>query len=94
MLEIKLPDQYSLEQNYPNPFNASTTINYSLPYPGNVKLDIYDILGRKVETLIEKQQQAGYHHVIWNAKDISTGMYFYKLQAGDYIETKKMVLLK
>ena len=57
-------------------------------------IDIYDILGCKVKTLIDQKQQAGYHQIIWNADDHTCGMYFYKLQAGDYIETKKMILLK
>jgi len=88
------PNQICFSQNYPNPFNASTTINYSLSYPGNVKIIIYDILGRKVSTLVDKYQPAGYHQAIWRADDFASGMYFYKLQAGDYNETKKLLLLK
>jgi len=83
-----------LSQNYPNPFNASTTINYGLPRQSHVSIVIYDILGRKVTTLIDKLQPAGYHQTIWNADDFSSGLYFYKLQAGDYIETKTMMLIK
>ncbi|MCP4580458.1 MAG: T9SS type A sorting domain-containing protein [candidate division Zixibacteria bacterium] len=86
--------RYTLAQNYPNPFNASTTIKYELPNQARVTIDIYDILGRKVTTLIDRQQQAGYHQAIWQADDFSSGMYFYKIQAGDYIESKKMLLLK
>ncbi|MCP4584114.1 MAG: T9SS type A sorting domain-containing protein [candidate division Zixibacteria bacterium] len=89
-----LPNNISISQNYPNPFNAATTINYELPYQSHVMMEIYNILGRKVTMLIDKQQQAGYHKAIWNADDFSSGMYFYKLQAGDYTETKAMTLMK
>jgi glucuronoarabinoxylan endo-1,4-beta-xylanase len=89
-----IPSRLSLEQNYPNPFNASTTIHYIMPRASDVTINIYDILGRKVTTLHDGLQQAGYHQVIWKAKDLSSGVYFYKLQAGDYVETKKMTLLK
>ncbi|MEE9119299.1 MAG: T9SS type A sorting domain-containing protein [Calditrichia bacterium] len=89
-----LPRKYLLNQNYPNPFNASTTIQYSLPSASDVTIDIYDLLDRKVETLVQGEQKAGHHQVIWGAKDQSSGIYFYRIQAGDYAETKKMVLLK
>jgi len=92
--EPKLPIQFSLSQNYPNPFNASTTISYTLPCQSDVTLDIYDILGRKVQTLVSRNQPAGYHRVIWQANEFTSGIYFYKLQAGEYIETKKMMLLR
>ena len=88
------PLAFRLAQNYPNSFNATTTIQYNLPEPSHVTIDIYDILGRKVETLVNAKQEAGCHQIIWNAKDASSGVYFYKIQAGDYAETKKMVLLK
>ncbi|MCP4581863.1 MAG: T9SS type A sorting domain-containing protein [candidate division Zixibacteria bacterium] len=89
-----IPDKISISQNYPNPFNASTTIKYELPSQSHVTIEIYDIIGRKVRTLIERQQPPGYHQAIWQADDFSSGMYFYKLQAGDLIQTKKMLLLK
>jgi len=89
-----LPDDFKLFQNHPNPFNARTTIRYNLNIPTDVVIDIYDILGRKVETLISIKQPAGEHQVIWDAMDKSSGMYFYKLQAGNYSEAKKMLLLK
>ena len=79
---------------YPNPFNALTTIRYNLLSASNVRIDIYDILGCKVETLIDKQQPTGYHRVIWDAGDYSSGVYFYKFQAGDFSESRKMILLK
>ena len=81
-------------ENYPNPFNATTTIQYNLPMASDVTIDIYDLLGNKVETLIDKNQQAGYHRVIWNADDFSSGMYFYKIQARDFMDSRKMLLLK
>jgi len=90
----QLTNHIALFQNYPNPFNASTVIKYELPRRSQVTIEIYDILGRKASTLIDKQQPAGYHQAIWRADDFSSGMYFYKLQAGDYTETKKMLLLK
>ena len=90
----EIPMQFLLSQNYPNPFNASTVIRYSLPQASDVKIAIYDILGRKVETLVQEDQPAGYHHVTWDASNQSSGLYFYRIQAGEYAETRKMVLLK
>jgi hypothetical protein len=89
-----LPVRFAIRQNYPNPFNAATTIKYELPYQSRVTIVIYDILGRKVGTLVDGLQPAGYHQVIWNAKDLSSGVYFYKLQTGIYNEAKKMMLIK
>ena len=90
----EMPMQFLLSQNYPNPFNATTVIQYNLPSASNVRIDIYDILGRKVETLVQGEQPAGYHQVVWDTEDISSGMYFYRIQAGEYAETRKMVVLK
>ena len=90
----QLPKRFTLSQNYPNPFNVSTVIRYNLPEPSAVTINIYDILGRKVQTLIDKYQSAGHHQVIWQADEFSSGIYFYKLTAGDFENTKKMVLLK
>jgi len=89
-----LPDDFSLSQNYPNPFNAMTTISYVIPYKSTVTIDIYNALGRNVDVLIEQQQQPGYHQAIWNAANFSSGVYFYKLQADNYTDTRKMILLK
>ncbi len=89
-----LPDRLELHQNYPNPFNARTTIRYDLPEPRDITIDIYDNLGRKVETLVKKIQGAGRHQVAWNAAEKSSGAYFYRIRAGGYTETKRMVLLK
>jgi photosystem II stability/assembly factor-like uncharacterized protein len=86
--------EYRLDQNYPNPFNPTTTIRYSLPKSTNVKLVIYDLLGREITTLVNEEQSAGWKEVEWNAKDVSSGIYFYKIQAGSFVETKKMMILK
>jgi predicted outer membrane repeat protein len=88
------PSGYFLIDNYPNPFNAFTTIHYNIPEASNVSIEIYDELGRLVTTLIQVEQSAGNHDVSWNASDVASGLYFYKIQAGDIIETNKMILLK
>ena len=80
--------------NYPNPFNPSTTIKYNLPTEAQVKLEIYDILGRQIATLEDGQKPAGYHQIVWDASDMSSGVYFYKLTAGNYNETRRMMLVK
>ncbi|MBD3234835.1 MAG: T9SS type A sorting domain-containing protein [candidate division Zixibacteria bacterium] len=79
---------------YPNPFNAITTISYQLPVSSKVNLDIYNVLGRRVETLINGNVEAGYHSVSWDASNYSSGVYFYKLKIGDKVITKRMTLLK
>ena len=89
-----LPIVYSLSQNYPNPFNPSTTIKFGLPKAGNVSLVVYDILGRKVTELVNGDLTAGYHTINFNASDLSSGVYFYRLQAGDFVSVKKLMLLK
>ena len=93
------PEEFSLRQNYPNPFNPVTTLRYDLPENGHITITIYDMLGREVKTLINQTQDAGYRSIIWNAtndydKPVSAGIYLYQIQAGEYISTKKMVLLK
>ena len=88
-----LPGNFHLS-NYPNPFNATTNINYQLPADSWVKLEVYNLLGQKVATLVEEGQEAGYESVIWDASEVSSGLYFYKLTAGDYTEAKRMMLVK
>jgi hypothetical protein len=88
------PNSFSLSPAYPNPFNSSTTISYDLPQQSDVVIAIYDLLGRKVETLIAGWQSAGSHSVVWDAKDASSGVYFYHIEAGDYEQTRKCVLLR
>ena len=89
-----LPESFLHLQNYPNPFNASTTIRFVLPVPGDVQLAVYDLLGRKVRTLKNEYEQAGTHKVTFDASGLSSGVYFYRLQAGNLVETNRMVLLK
>jgi len=88
------PKQFALEQNYPNPFNPSTTIRYQLPVASEVKLEVYDVLGKKIATLVNERQSAGSYQVVWNASGLSSGTYFYRLQAGTFTQTKKMILVK
>ena len=89
-----VPGSPTLQQNYPNPFNPSTTINYSLPANSRVVLKVYDLLGREVRTLVDEKQNAGYHNVTFQAAGLPSGVYFYRLQAATYSETKKLLLLK
>lgn len=89
-----IPEQFALLENYPNPFNASTVIRYQLPRPCPVRLEVFDISGRKVATLVDEKQEAGYKVAIWNGKEAASGFYFYKLTAGDFSETKKMIILR
>ncbi|MFQ5868854.1 MAG: DUF362 domain-containing protein [Candidatus Zixiibacteriota bacterium] len=89
-----IPKEYALLGNYPNPFNATTTIGYQLPVGSDVKLEIYDLQGQKVTTLVEGHIPAGSHRVSWDASSFSSGIYFYKLTAGDKASTRRMTLLK
>lgn len=89
-----IPLNYSLSRNYPNPFNPITKISYSVPQAGEVRLVVYDLLGREVNTLVNDYKNAGTYQVTFNAKDFPSGVYFYSIQAGSYTKTNKMVLLK
>ena len=95
-----IPKEYSLYQNYPNPFNPTTTIKYDIPYLGTglalsaVTLKVYDILGREVATLVNEYKPAGSYEQVFNASSLASGVYVYKLQAGDFVNSKKMMLLK
>jgi hypothetical protein len=94
-----LPYRFELSQNYPNPFNPVTTIEYNLPRRSHVTIEIYNILGQKVRTLIDREESAGSYAITWDGRtnigqQAATGVYLYRLQAGDHIETKKMLLLK
>ena len=94
-----LPTSYMIHQNYPNPFNPVTTLRYDLPEDALVNITIYDMMGRQVSTLVSSQQSAGYKSVQWNATNdkgapVSAGLYLYTIQAGEFRQTKKMVLLK
>ena len=92
--ETSIPEYFDLYQNYPNPFNPNTVIKYQLPEPTRVILEIYDVLGRKVATLVDINQEAGYYEVPWNAANFSSGIYIYRIQAGKFVATKKLLLLK
>jgi photosystem II stability/assembly factor-like uncharacterized protein len=92
--ENVLPSEYRLEQNYPNPFNPTTSINYSIAKEGLVTLKIYNIIGEEVITLVNENMQVGNYSVSLSATNLSSGIYLYKLSAGSYVETKKMILLK
>jgi len=97
--KFDIPIKYSLSQAYPNPFNPVTTLRYDLPEQATVNIIIYDMLGREVRTLVNTTQDAGFKSVIWNAtndygKPVSAGVYLYQIQAGEFVQTRKMVLLK
>ncbi len=91
---IGLPKEYSLSQNYPNPFNPVTTINYQIPKDGFVSLKVYDILGKEIATLVNSDKAQGKYTVEFDGSRFASGMYIYKLQSGDFVETRKMMLLK
>ncbi|NWF89323.1 MAG: T9SS type A sorting domain-containing protein [Ignavibacteriaceae bacterium] len=91
---IELPSFYSLEQNYPNPFNLVTTINYKLPKESYVVLKVFDVLGREIITLEDEEKSAGAYSVIFNASQLTSGVYFYRLQAGKFAQVQKMIYLK
>ncbi len=89
-----MPVKFSLSQNYPNPFNPTTTIEYSLGRESFVRLKIYDVLGREITTLVQERMAAGKHTVQFDAKDMNSGIYFYKIMAGDFIQSNKMMVIK
>jgi len=91
---VNSPTVYSLNQNYPNPFNPSTLITYQIPKSGNVKLSVYNVLGQEVKVLVNEFKQAGEYNVKFDAYDLPSGVYFYKIQSGDYTDSKKMALIK
>lgn len=92
--KVEVPKQFVLEQNYPNPFNPSTTIKYGLPRAGKVVLEIYDVIGQRVKVLVDGEKSAGYHEVRFNAENLASGVYFYRLSAGSFTRVNKMILIK
>lgn len=95
----RLPVDFDLHQNYPNPFNLNTVIAYALPKKSDVNIQIYNVLGQKVKTLLDELQTLGYKKIHWNGTDdndnlVSSGIYFYRIVAGDFVECRKMTLLK
>ena len=96
---INVPKYSSLHQNYPNPFNPITILNYELSNSSHVNITVYDVLGNVVSNLVNANQSSGYKSIQWNATNnqgepVSAGVYLYKIQAGDFVDTKKMILLK
>lgn len=94
-----MPSEFALLQNYPNPFNPVTTIGFYIPRRSYVSIVIYNLLGQQIKQVLNEDRPAGYHMVFWDGTDsrglfVSTGIYLYRLRAGDYVETKKMLLLK
>jgi hypothetical protein len=89
-----IAESYNLEQNYPNPFNPSTTINFSVPSSEFVTLKVFDVIGNELATLVNEEKSTGSYEVKFDAKGLSSGIYFYKLTAGNFIETKKMILIR
>jgi len=92
--EAKIPKVFSLSQNYPNPFNPVTTIKYGLPEDAYVRVTIYNISGQRVCTLVDENEGAGYHQVSWDGKGMASGIYFYRIEAGQFTQTRKMIMLK
>jgi len=98
MLPPSLPQEFQLAQNYPNPFNPETNISYALPQDGHVRLEVYNVLGQRIITLVDGQMPAGYQTVHWNGRNalgekVSAGIYLCRMQAGDFVKTQKMTLL-
>ena len=89
-----MPGDFSLEQNYPNPFNPTTTIRYGLPQGVIVTLTVYNTLGQKIAELVHGLQEAGYHEVRFDGTNFASGVYFYRIQAGGFVKTRKLLLLR
>ena len=92
--ETELPGEFKLEQNYPNPFNPSTTINYSVPKSSHVTIKIYDTMGREISTLLNTEKPAGNYSIKFNTSSLASGIYFYRMEAEGFMQTKKLILLK
>ncbi len=93
-MALDIPGEFDLSQNYPNPFNPVTTISYQVPVDAHVSLIVTDIMGREVATLVNEQHEAGYKSVTFDASNLASGLYFYRLQAGDFVKVKKLMLMK
>jgi len=89
-----VPAEYALMQNYPNPFNPATIIRYDIPTEANVSLKVYDIVGREVATLINEKQRAGEHRMVFDGRGLAGGVYLYRLQAGSFSDTRRLILLR
>ena len=93
-ISVNAPDRFSLYQNYPNPFNPTTTIGYQLSASAHTKLSIYNMLGQVVATLVDELRDAGYHQESWTAENVPSGVYFYRLQSGSYVQMRKLLVLR
>lgn len=93
-VDFNYSNSYSLEQNYPNPFNPATSIRFNLPYAGNVKLGIYNILGEKIITLVNEYKGPGVYTIIFDANGLNSGMYIYKIETNGFIQSHKMTIIK
>jgi hypothetical protein len=93
-INSEIPNEFSLGQNYPNPFNPSTTIQFAIPKTSLVKLNVYDVLGREAESLVDEHLNPGIYEVEWNGSNYTSGVYYYRITADNYLETRKMILLK
>ena len=93
-MQMEVPQAFRLSQNFPNPFNPSTTIRYGLPSRSHVVLTVYNTLGQQVATLVQGEQEAGYHEVKFDGTGLASGVYLYRMQAGSYVETKKLLLVR
>lgn len=92
--EKAIPTEFVLHQNYPNPFNPTTKISYSLPKTSLVQLKIFNLLGQEIRTIVNEEKSAGNYEVNFDASELPSGVYIYKMQAGSFVETKKMILIK
>lgn len=98
-LRAALPLTFKLHQNYPNPFNPTTTIKFDIPKQSNVQIKIYNMLGQEVITLLNEERTAGFHEVLWNSRNrngipVSSGIYIYRVITGEFVDAKKMILIK
>jgi len=92
--DLQVPEEFALSQNYPNPFNPSTRIKFEVPFSSNVEISVYNSLGEKVSNIVNEMKEAGSYEVQWNASDFPSGIYFYRMKAGDFINVHKMILMK
>lgn len=87
-------EEFRLSQNYPNPFNPSTIITYQIPKSRHVRLTVYDLLGREIMTLVNEEMRPGSYQATFNGTNLASGVYFYRLQAGEFVQTRKLILMK